>query len=174
MEYKLEFRNKKSTFFKKVFQVGIFFSTFLIFGQNSQPHTSINNLKTFLQVAELSALELTENLQYEWEILRPTEIIDGDIITGRYTYKIEFEDKYQILQRVIKINHKQGIKMESSNLIFNDEELLERFKTNLAHEGFKLHKKEGNESLYKDGYKTILLQEVTITRGQFRMEIFPW
>lgn len=134
----------------------------LYFGNaNSQ----INNLSDLLQVSSLSVYGLTENLQYTWEILKPTEKYseDGKKITGTYpfTYKKNNGQNQIIFRYVTMFTHSNSENIELTKFVCNDLELLKRILKNLPYKGFELKGKQDGASLYEDGNHMITIQLVS-------------
>jgi hypothetical protein len=145
----------------------------------SKCYSQIQNLSVFLDAAELTVQGLRVNLQHGWNFSPPIEKINGNILTGKYTFSINYDAHEQILQRIEMVNYNINIKMNKTILIFNDKKLMNRIKENLTYKGFKLKRTEGSESLYKDGYYTIILQEGSLdndnlSEGYFRIELLNY
>lgn len=142
-------------------------------------NSQINRLSDFLAISELSMESLSETLQYDWRFSTPVEDIKDNIAKSRYTFSISYEEYKQVLQRTVLVNFDYDIKMNSTSLIFNDRNLLNRFKENLSYEGYKLKRTEGNQSLYKDGIHTIILKEGAteddiLSKGYYKIEILNY
>lgn len=156
----------------------ILFSAFLsLFFINT--YSQVNNLKTFVYASELPLIDLTEELQYQWEISQPTQQIGQETAKSWHTFTISYGELKQILQRVEILNIDTGFRTNTTSLIFNDPELLQNFKKNLPFEGYAFKREKGKESLYQNGYHTIVLTEgatedYTLSRGYYRIEFLNY
>ena len=151
-------------------------ATILLIFYFGSASSQINNLSDFLEVSNLSLYELTENLQYTWTIIKPTEKASADKskIVGTYSFTNESNTK-QILQRIITMEVQSGRKIEVTNLIFNDSELSKSIIKNLTYKGFSLKGKQGNETMYEDGNSILVIynnySEKTLGKGYYKLTI---
>jgi len=124
----------------------------------SNANSQIKNLSDLLEVSGLSVYGLTENLQYTWKMITPTEKVSADKskIVGTYSFTNESNTK-QILQRIITIEVQSGIQKEITNLICNDLELLKRITKNLTYKGFQLKGRQENKIMYEDGNSILVI-----------------
>ena len=148
----------------------------LYFGNaNSQ----INNLSDLLQVSGLSVYGLTENLQGQWEIKRPTEDYskDGKTIIGKYTYLYSENARSQKIQRVITMATDSDFKSERNNFVCNDKELLKRIIKNLPSWGFEVKRSKPHMTIYHDGNSTIGITDDSnlqepVAKGYYKISVF--
>jgi hypothetical protein len=148
----------------------------LYFGNaNSQ----INNLSDLLQVSGLSVYGLTENLQGQWEIKKPTEDYskDGKTIIDKYTYLYTENGRNQKIQRVITMARESNFKSERTNFVCNDKELLKRIIKNLPSWGFEVKRSKPNMTIYNDGNSTIGITDDSnlqepVAKGYYKVSLF--
>lgn len=154
--------------------ITVFFILFFI-----NTYSQINNLKTFVVASELPLMDLTEQLQYDWDISPPTQQIGEETAKSWHTFSISYGESKQILQRVEILNIDTGFRTNTTSLIFNDPELLQNFKRNLPFEGYALKREKEKQWLYQNGYHTIVLtegatEEFILSRGYYRIEFLNY
>lgn len=157
----------------------LFIFAFLFQFSFSPSTAQINNLSVFLATSEMSIEDLIPELQYKWKFSNPTEKFYDDIVEGTYTFTLDYRGFRQVLERKVMVNREYDIKMNMTSLLFNDIELLNRIKENLPYQGFQLKSTDNNQSLYKNGYHTIVLMEgITkdeiLAEGYYKLEIYSY
>lgn len=120
----------------------------------------VNNLQDLLELSELSVYGLTEYLQSSWTISRPNQMfIDNKTkVIERYTYVYNHDGRDQILARSITVGQNDDFRLEATDFVSNEKELLLRIKKNLPYQGYELTNK-GRVQIYNNGNQTISIQE---------------
>ena len=155
------------------------FITLVLFFCFNNANSQINNLSDLLEVSGLSVYGLTENLQSVWQIKRPTEnrSEDGETIIGKYSYVYSTSNGSQTIQRIITMVIQSGFKLERTDFICNDKELLKRIIKNLPYSGFELKVNKPHMKIYNDGRNRIGITDDSnlqepVAKGYYKVSVF--
>ena len=136
----------------------------------------ISSISELLEISNATVYELTDYLQYEWNISRPTEVIEDGVAVGRYTYNKNFGGKTQILQREIRKDLGSGFTLESTRLTSNDKKLYEAYMIQLKSMGFSLKFEREGKRFYSRGRDKVIIypkgtEEVVLSEGYYLISI---
>ncbi len=121
-------------------------------------NAQVSSISELIELSDASVYELTNYLQYNWSISRPTEVIEEGIAIGRYTYSIDYnEDKKQILQREIRKSLSSGMSLESTRFTSNDEKLYKSLLIQINNLGFLLDFERHGKYYYSRGWRKIIV-----------------
>lgn len=128
----------------------------LIFIKKS--NSQVNSLSDFLYLSELSEYELTDYLQSNWELQSPTETIKNGKATSVYTFTYNYNQKKQVLKRVINMDLDTAYKIRSTTFISDDISFLERVEKSLSAKEFFEVGSEDRKKLYEDGNRMLAIE----------------
>ena len=139
-------------------------------------NAQITDLAEFVRVSEMPLRRLTTLFNYDgWNISRPTERVENEVVIGRYTFSFTYNkgSAKQIIYRDIRMHIDSGYKLISTRLTSNDKSLYELIIKELKAYGFKLNfKTENGKSFYSNHkYKIIIYtqssKDISLSKGYY-------
>lgn len=122
-------------------------------------NSQVNSLSDFLYLSELSEYGLTDYLQTNWELQSPTETIKQGKATSVYTFTYNYNQKKQVLKRVINMDLDTAYKIRSTTFISDDISFLERIEKSLSAKEFFKVGNEDRKKLYEDGNRMLVIEK---------------
>ncbi|KAF2336151.1 hypothetical protein [Flavobacterium daemonense] len=137
----------------------LIFTILIIVFPTIRGNSQVNNLKDLLEISELNAKEMVNELQYTWKLQPPIQdTSEKGFVTERYTFTFDRDNKKQVLKKCGKMDLDTGQKFWLTNFISDDKDLLNRITKNLIYQGFALKGKPTTNSMYEDGNRIVTIQ----------------
>ncbi|WP_044402023.1 hypothetical protein [Lacinutrix sp. Hel_I_90] len=129
-------------------------TVFFVQKSNSQ----VNNLTEFLDLSELPEFVLTKYLEVNWELHQPTETIENGRAISTHTFTYNYNQKKQVLKRVINMDLNTAYKIRSTTFISDDLSFLDRIEKSLSAKEFFEVGNEDGKKLYEDGNRMLFIE----------------
>lgn len=134
-------------------------------------YCQIQNFGVLQDLSKLNSVGIIESVQYSgWEVVTPTQSIDGENVLTVEKFLFKFEGEEQILKRNTKVFRSEGFQWIHTILISNDQRLKTRFLNTIPSYGYEKIKEDDYVVQYEDGYNTVRVSELVNVEDEFYSE----